>query len=142
MSYRCFGKFSSKLAAWSAHRPQFCMARLQSSPQPQNGWKNWWKVLFPPSLPFLHFTCLFCFSSVGIVYKATFLDVKYQFAVQIVEGDWEMNEMEHLQREISIWQVSTFCSQIFYNFLSIFFDFLHSNIQVCYKTVRIVFFPR
>ena len=32
-----------------------------------------------------------------------------QFAVQVVEGDWEMNELEHLQREISIWQVCNHC---------------------------------
>jgi len=43
-------------------------------------------------------------SSVGMVYKAMLLDLQVQFAVQVVEGDWELNEMEHLQREISIWQ--------------------------------------
>lgn len=86
-------------------------------------------------------------SSVGMVYKAVLLDLQFQFAVQVVEGDWELNDMEHLQREISIWQrlhhpniVSYFGSYATASNLWILMDYcrlgsIQDIMQICARTL-------
>lgn len=86
-------------------------------------------------------------SSVGLVYKAMLLGLQFHFAVQIVEGDWEANEMEHLQHEISIWQrlhhpniVSYFGSYATTSNLWILMDYcrlgsIQDMMQICSRTL-------